>query len=203
MRSILLFLFFVPAVLASAQYGFDLGSYTFVKERNGKPKQVARGRALTLYLEDTTTIGAARYLEHSMTGRLIAVNGDSLWFDTYGEKLSSGDRTTRRTLEIARTYSSPDLAQALPLQRIQAVHLERKGKGWADFVLGTSSFCALLVAPAVGYEFKEGRFNGDRYVSFLVPSLIGVGTGAVLKLLTKPMRLQPVRTSGSGPALRT
>lgn len=203
MRSVLLLLLFTAVVPACAQYGFDLGSYTFVKERNGKPKKVARGRTIALYLEDTTTIGAARYLEHSMSGHLLAVNGDSLWLDAYEEKLSSGDRTTQRNLVIARSYNSPDLTQTLPLERIQAVYLERKGKGWADFVLGGSSFCALLVAPAVGYDFKAGRFNGDRYVSFLVPSLIGVGTGAVLKLLTKPMRLRPVRTSGSGPALRT
>jgi hypothetical protein len=83
------------------------------------------------------------------------------------------------TLDIHRSYA---------LSRIDHVTYDSNLKGAGSIIAVLSALGLLVYAPLKAMKFKDGTFDGDKYIQVATPCLIGVGVGLVVMPFTEGKR---------------
>lgn len=172
--------------------------FEFVKE-NGKPMFLRHGRDIELHLIDSLPPIKGVRRTHRVEGSLLYTTKDSIaiafreenWSErTYDpfESFPSHGRSQR-----IFAYDTLDLPRAYALQRIDHVTYSSKVQGMGTAITVFSAIGLLVYAPLKAMRFKDGTFDGDRYLRVATACLIGVGVGLVVMPFTDGERRVKVK----------
>jgi hypothetical protein len=110
----------------------------------------------------------------------------------HGKTINCKDSTIRINV-MAEKHR--DFNATINLDRIYYIELTRKSSS-AFFYIGiVSVVTALVVAPAVSYNYSTGTFNSERYLSIMKPCLIGTALGFsyAITIGNKNLKIRPTR----------
>lgn len=171
--------------------------YHFYKFSNDKEVKVKlkTGQSLSIRLKDS--IDDSKYIlssEEYFEGYFSKIIDNSLIIKCWdhGKTLYYKDSVLQ-----AYTFAKkqPPFIATVDLDRIYYFECVRKSSVVFNTISLLSSITALVIAPAVSYNYSSGSFNSDRYLSILKPSVIGTALGFTigLSLSSKKFKIRPTR----------
>jgi hypothetical protein len=171
--------------------------FEFVKS-NGRSKVLRYGRSIELHLKDSLPLEGNITRKHIASGVLISTTSDSIKINIWEEEWSETEKaihpnmsypvpvrwrgfrsTIRDTLEVPKAYA---------IDRIDHVSYQTNLAGVGTGITVVSALGLLVYAPLKAMKFKDGTFDGDKYIQVATPCLIGVGVGLVMMPFTEGER---------------
>ncbi len=135
-------------------------------------------------------VSSKNLLEGSVasTGYIQSMDSDSIYFmaerSVFSMRNLNGNKWTKEVKQLDE--------RSLIVIAINDVSLIEHRSTGREFIWGMSglgimisSLTTLIVAPIVGYKFKEGVFDLDSYKSLLFPSLGVLGGSTLINILAK------------------
>ncbi|MBZ0205219.1 MAG: hypothetical protein K8H89_02760 [Flavobacteriales bacterium] len=189
----LAFFGFVLTIYSAYGQECDSARYEFVKE-NGKPKFLKCYRSLELHLKDSLPPIARVERIHQVDGDLLYTTNDSLVISLREERWSERvldphmDWSVRGQGHWLYTKDTLDIRRSYALSRIDHVTYDSNIKGAGPIIAVLSALGLLVYAPLKAMKFKDGTFDGDKYIQVATPCLIGVGVGLVVMPFTEGKR---------------
>jgi hypothetical protein len=192
LRAITIFGFLFSIYGAQGQERDSL-RYEFVKE-NGKPKFLKQYRSIELHLKDSLPPIATVKRTHQVSGDLLHTTKDSItigfWEERWTERVTDPQLgwSTHGQDHRSFAFDTLDIPRTYVLQRIDHVTYDSNIKGAGAFITVVSALGLLVYAPLKAMKFKDGTFDGDKYIQVATPCLIGVGVGLVVMPYTEGKR---------------
>ncbi len=167
--------------------------FEFNKE-NGKPKFLRHYRSIELNLKDSLPPIPGVSRTHQVDGDLLYTTKDSIVISFREERWSErfldpkGGWAHRGEDHRFFMYDTMDVTRSYPLHRIDHVTYRSTIKDAGAFVTVVSLLGLLVYAPLKAMKFRDGTFDGDKYIQVATPCLIGFGVGLVIMPFTEGKR---------------
>jgi hypothetical protein len=168
--------------------------YEFAKE-NGKPKFLKKYRDIEIHLKDSLPMDHLVSRTHIVSGYLLYTTPDSLVIDYTEERWSEVHWEDKYHSfpwwKKAHTFFEEDtmeIPRKIALDRIDLLTYQRNTAGMGAAITFFSAVGLLIYAPLKAMKFKDGTFDGEKYIQVATPWLIGVGVGLVVMPFTEGKR---------------
>jgi len=174
----------------------DSVRYEFVKE-NGKPIFLKHYRSIELHLKDSLPPAPYTSRNHVLSGDLLNTTSDSLVIDFQEERWSqrwegplvpAGYFPVQRQGYFRFMSDTTEQPRTIALDRIDHVAYDSNINGVGSAITVVSALGLLVYAPLKAMKFKDGTFDGEKYIKVATPCLIGVGVGLVVMPFTEGKR---------------
>ncbi len=176
----------------------ETAKFTLYREGSGKPVLVKKGYVVTVDLIDTISSARSEVTSrHSYTGLLDALDTTSLTLTQGSEEEHYSSETITRSSWIQHDLIDSNWRKAIPLDQIALVRHPKRLPEYGAYIGGLSFLTAVIIAPLVSMNYREGTFNGEKYLNIVKPCLIGGGVAILLnvggserRLVVRPLREQ-------------
>lgn len=137
-----------------------------------------------------STVSSKNLLEGSLasTGYIQSMNSDSIYFmsekSVFTMKNLNGNKWTKEVEQLDERSLI-----ALAIHDVNLIEYRSNGReffwGMSSLGIVLSSLTALIVSPIVGYKFRDGVFDLDKYKGLLFPSLGALGGSTLVNILAR------------------
>ena len=171
--------------------------YSFLKYNKNKSVKLKKGTEVSIYmygvfdsLTKVTTTYSYYGTLNTLNDSLLNIDCRAIQFKTKRDstikqsyspnETKSVNRETILDCQTSHNYCINPLTKSIDIKSIEYLNYTPKIRSVFETFEGLSMVTLLLVAPLISYNYSNGTFNGERYLSIAGPSLLTTATFAAL-----------------------